>query len=268
MKILLIGAAAGLLAFGAAAQEGASPTGDVVILETKLQGVFGGIRDGQLIDAKTASISLGSNKSFLRYGPLDKTGTKYSIESTDSPELPCEEFFGYRSRSEAGTGIAFGANLNWNPVPRKVVAISTKSPVYRDIVRKYLRTKGITRPVVKIKESYRTDLEGDGRDEVVILAENYSDFGPAARKGEYSFLMVRKIVGKSVRNILITGDFYKEAIEFGAPNRLEISGILDLDGDGILEIVVYGQYYEGVWAEAYRLEAAKPKVVLQTGCGV
>ena len=39
-------------------------------------------------------------------------------------------------------------------------------------------------------------------------------------------------------------------------------------GDGILEIVLSGRYYEGDWVDAYRVEGAKVIKLFSMGCGL
>jgi len=81
-------------------------------------------------------------------------------------------------------------------------------------------------------------------------------------------VLLRKIVGKTAQNILITGEFITKKVEFGAPNEHRLSAIADLNGDGKMEIVIYGEYYEGHWSEMYELNGNKPTKVLEIGCGV
>ena len=58
--------------------------------------------------------------------------------------------------------------------------------------------------------------------------------------------MLRKVTKNGVRDYLLDGNFFKSSQDSGgAPNRYEISGIADLNGDGKMEIVLYSEYYEG-----------------------
>ena len=43
--------------------------------------------------------------------------------------------------------------------------------------------------------------------------------------------------------------------------------VLDLNGDGRMEIVTYGRYYEGDWFDVFDLEGLAAKKVLTAGCG-
>ena len=67
-------------------------------------------------------------------------------------------------------------------------------------------------------------------------------------------MLLRRVVDGKVQTKLIDGEFYPKASESQTPYRYEVSGLLDLDGDGRLEIIIYSAYYEGatvtVWQSA------------------
>jgi uncharacterized protein (DUF2141 family) len=93
---------------------------------------------------------------------------------------------------------------------------------------------------------------------------------PSAQKGDYSFILLRKIVAGKVQNIVVSGDFVTKNIKFGAPGKYELSAIADLNGDGKMEIIVFGSYYEGIWVETHEMKGNKPTLVkaFDVGCGV
>ncbi|MCB1024016.1 MAG: hypothetical protein KDB79_06495 [Acidobacteria bacterium] len=254
--------------------------------------LLGGLQNGQYADAKTAS-KFADQGSFTLYGlegPNEGEAkiTKINNEMGDI----CEDFFGVEIDESVSTGILVSSDAAWDPMPRIPVSFSPKNPVYVKIVRDFLRTKGIANPFVEIQQIYKVDLEGDGTDEIVIRATHYKGgLNPSTTAGDYSFVMVRRIFRKpiygrpgvkkdgsllvpkinkeNVENILLAGEFYPKAAEFNAPNEYDLTGLLDLNGDGKMEIVIYGAYYKGAWVEAYELlSGAKPKKVLETGCGV
>jgi hypothetical protein len=43
--------------------------------------------------------------------------------------------------------------------------------------------------------------------------------------------------------------------------------VIDTNGDRILEMTVFGRYYEGAWSTAYRINGTKVEKVLSCGCG-
>jgi hypothetical protein len=48
----------------------------------------------------------------------------------------------------------------------------------------------------------------------------------------------------------------------------EVGAVLDLDGDGKMEIVLHSQYYEGGATTVWQLGAKEAKRVLEIACGV
>jgi len=90
---------------------------------------------------------------------------------------------------------------------------------------------------------------------------------PDARAGDYSLVFLRKVVQGQVVTKIIAGEFYPQAKKFNAPSAYRIIGVLDLNGDGVLEIVLSGRYYEGDWVEAHRVHGVKITKLFNMGCG-
>jgi hypothetical protein len=53
-------------------------------------------------------------------------------------------------------------------------AIDLKDTTYVKIVRDVAKIHGIKTPEVKITQAYKIDLDGDGKDEVIIAANRYA----------------------------------------------------------------------------------------------
>jgi hypothetical protein len=122
---------------------------------------------------------------------------------------------------------------------------------------------------VKITQHLRVDLDGDGNEEVLLAATNYpSAEGSAPRAataGSYSFVALRRVIDGKVSKQILSGEFYRKAQDFNAlpPNVHEVAGILDLDGDGKMEIILNWQYYEGDGTTAWKLGSKKAEKVLE-----
>ncbi len=240
----------------------------VPIIELKSGGLLGGVENGKFLDAKTAFGKLSGKQSYSMFGIKGKTGELTA--TIEAPDAPCEEFYYAKTELEGQKGIGIGTGRTWNPVPRAARAINLNDKTYLTIVSGILRTKGLPKSKAVIEQAVKVDLDGDGTDEVVLTASNYGGkIAPSAKTGDYSFVLVRKIVGGKAKNIMIAEEYIKRNIEFGAPSRFEISAIADLNGDGKMEIVQFGEYYEGSGAGVFEITDKAVEIkALETNCGV
>lgn len=157
-------------------------------------------------------------------------------------------------------------------MPRKPLVVDAKQTVYVEAVRDFLKGRGIKDPKVQIRRILRIDLEGDGEDEVLISATNYFTKGDevpmhAAARGSYSIVILRRVVAGKVQTQLVAGEVYTKADASNAPNLYSIAAVLDLNGDGKLEVIVHSLYYEGGETTIYRCEPEKSEAVLSVECG-
>ena len=185
-------------------------------------------------------------------------------------EAPCVDTFFIEIKPRKGA-IAVGGS--WNAMPRAPQTLSNNSAVYRNIVAAILKKNKI-QPNVKITQIMRVDLEGDGKDEVLISATNHKGYAgslnsisPRSLKNEYSMLLLRKVVGGKVVTQMLDEEYYVKDKDFNAPNVFTLAGVWDLNGDGRMEIVTHGRYYEGNWTTVYEMRSSKAVKVLEEGCG-
>jgi hypothetical protein len=87
-----------------------------------------------------------------------------------------------------------------------------------------------------------------------------------APAGSYSFVILRREVKGGVKTNLIAGEFYPKAKTFNAPSKYKVLAVLDCDGDGKMEVIVDGAYYEGGWTTIYRCSPQKIEVAT-VSCG-
>ena len=248
------------------------------IVEVQSGYFFGAFSDGKWIKADEAAKLIGDETTYRVYGLTQALGEAKA--SKPKPEdVPCEEtlFVELSPKPEKGL-IAIAAS--WNALPRPPKVIDTTQKAYVDAVRDFLKTKGIDQPKVKIDNIFRVDLDGDGEEEVLISATNYfrkdSHVPMRSPAGSYSMVLVRRMVAGKVQTQLIEGEFHPKAYSgkgtdedasFDAPNAYKVIGMLDLNGDGKLEIVVHSQYYEGEMTTVYQCDPNKAEAVLSVGCG-
>ena len=243
----------------------------VPIVELKFRGLMGGVQNGRWIAPTKVAPKLGSETEFLLVGRNGVEEGGVSLAKKGEQEDVCQDFTRYEFELEQDHGVGIGTTAKWNPMPRMPKAIALDNTAYQTVVKNFLVRKGIARPVVRIKEAFRIDLEGDGTEEVVLSATYYKNgLSSGAAVGDYSFVIVRKAVGKVVTDHLLEGEFIRRKVDFGAPTENHISAIADLNGDGKMEIVLYGFYYEGEFAGAYEMKNGRPVKIkeFEIGCGV
>jgi len=240
------------------------------IVEVESGYFFGASKEGKWIKSEQAKSSIADDVKYRLYGLTSQLGeAKGSRPAAIEDVCPDTLSVTLSPKSEKGV-IALAAP--WNALPRKPRVADTTQQVYVDSVRDFLQSRGIKDPKVKIKSIIRVDLDGDGEDEVLISATNYfseDESGSAnAANGSYSAVILRRVVGGKVRIQLIAGEFYPKAKHFAAPNEFVVSAVLDLNGDGKLEIVVHSAYYEGGATMIYECKGDKIIEVLSVACGV
>ena len=243
----------------------------VPIVELTHGGLLGGVQNGKWIASTKAGPAIKEEIEFVLVGWKGVEEGGVTLGKKGEKEDVCSDFTRFEFDLKQDTGVAIGSSAKWNLVPRIPQAIDAGNATYKTVVTNFLRKKGIAKPVVKIREAFRVDLEGDGVEEVVLSATYYrKGLSSNAAVGDYSFVIVRKAVGKTVTDHMLEGEFVLKKVDFGAPNEYHVSAIADLNGDGKMEIILNGSYYEGDFAGAFEMKNGRPVKIkeFEIGCGV
>jgi hypothetical protein len=80
-------------------------------------------------------------------------------------------------------------------------------------------------------------------------------------------IILRRVVDGNVQTKLVAGEVYTKPHEAVARKVYNLVAILDLNGDGKLEVIVHSFYYEGGETMIYRCEPDKIEPVLSVACG-
>ena len=165
-------------------------------------------------------------------------------------------------------GSAVGVTGDWNVTPRLAEEFPTDTPVYVDALRNWLIDKGFPEPVAEISQILRVDLEGDGTDEVLINASHFVEpTGHDVEFGDYSLVLMRKVVGDSVMTIPIIADYYYEvAMQFPLTYAMTLPA--DLNNDGVLEVLVGVERWEGLGIIAFEIDGTTVHPIFEALCGV
>jgi len=158
---------------------------------------------------------------------------------------------------------------SWNVRPRPVTRGDASLPAYRALVREMLVRHGIRNPEVRITGVARADLDGDGTEEAVLSASRQADPDETrASAGDYSLLIVRKLVGGAPRTIVLEEEYHPRTSSDQILYTYTLGGIYDLDGDGRYEILARERYYEGASSSVFRIEGTRARQLVTAGCGV
>ena len=238
-----------------------------VIVEVKEGCVIGGVQNHRWVAAEKFEKSVKAPLTLELY-----TIKNHQALTFISADEECHLGWKPQSGAELEAGIAI-QSPNWNPLPRMPRAISTQDPAYVNVIRNILIGAGLKKPQVNITEGYKIDLDGDGQDEVVIVASSFqhgvSELTGVAHQtapGDYALVLIRKIVAGKVQNIFLVKDIRRGVNEGGLPRGWHVSAIADMNGDGRMEIALYSAYHEGSSSDIFELNGTKLTAVLGCGC--
>ncbi|WP_295815223.1 hypothetical protein [uncultured Deinococcus sp.] len=213
-------------------------------------------------------------------GTLSGPPARVPLGAPASMGDPCEPVFQapLAAPRDARTFEVYTATPQW---PRPVTALPLTSAAYREVVRQELVRRGVRAPVVTLTAVIRTDLDGNGTQEVIVEAGRYRGRSgnfppPTGQPGDYSLLLLRHVVGgRAVTTVLGAHVAPATPWDPGSGDAMplavlsRLAGVADLNGDGRMEVLTSGTYYEG---EAFAAHEWTPagglKLRLETGCGV
>jgi hypothetical protein len=231
-----------------------------LVVDGHTGGLLGGWASGKWIDSQAA-------------GKLAKDGDDYLVSSAGG---------GTTKKGGAARPIEGPCGDSWEVVipdlPEEALAvhgearfvipkvIPSTSRVYAIALRPLLDQNSI-RSAVRIDQLWQVDLNGDGVNEVLASLYSAAKPGvPVSQPGDYSLIAVRVLnAEKKVQTLVPILEKYKKGGEDVA--RLRLGPVVDLNGDGNAEIVVYGRYVKGKFTHVYELKNGKLERVLECSCG-
>lgn len=174
---------------------------------------------------------------------------------------------------------AYAISAPWNPQPRGVTLLAPSAAHRQAVAAELTRRKIAGEP--NITQALRVDLDADGRDEV-ILGANKPGFAAnaptiegryAENVGDYGLLMVRKLLNDTdLRTFVLDVTHLDKPFDGteGMPTMItrRVGAILDLDGDGKMEIITEDWVHEGWGSTVWRWNGRQFVKVLEWGCGV
>jgi hypothetical protein len=240
----------------------------VDVREAELLGSFNG---RVWVDALKSMPLVKKGDTFRLYSLTGPVGTGVVSEIVP-PEYPCDDIVGVNfSELPEGEDDLIGVNGSWNAQPRLPKVQSTDQQEYRMVVSDYLKAAGIRNPKITIYQLLRVDLDGDGTEEVLIAANNEEKPGIFMGKGDFSLVLLRRVAQGRAQTIPIVSEVelkdHAEPFQTAMWHHKEtVAAILDIDGDGRMEIITtYQSVYDG-GKSVYDLKGRKPRQVIGWGC--
>ncbi len=229
--------------------------------------LLGGWMGGEWVKAETIASHVPAGLTYKTYG----IGGPQSDLKGSAPRYEEEgcEYYAVDFADGAALGddlVAVGSRHDGMPRRPKLQTGGFKP--YEDLVAGYLKKNEITAEPV-IKQLVRVDLDGDGSEEVIIIAGNADSSKPLFFENTYSLVLFRRIVDGKVVTDVLNEQYYHEDIEGMAdsPSGYKVISAVDINGDGVLELILHGSYYEGFWYEIHEFKGNQLKKAFSDGLG-
>ena len=155
----------------------------------------------------------------------------------------------------------------FDPQPRSSEVVTEVSDELRTMVAAWLAQKGMPQATIRIIQMVRADLDGDGSvEELISAAWRVSELSTRASAGDYSVVLLRRANAPAPLEII--GEYYPVADDTTSSSQYAVAALLDLNGDGWLEILLSGSAFESWWMQVYVIDTNwQPNLVLAEGCG-
>ncbi len=162
----------------------------------------------------------------------------------------------------------FAFAQGWQVKYRPFVEMAADNPVYRQAVADWLASQGIADPQVQITRILRTDIEGDGTNEVFISATRFKNPDmPVTEMGDYSIVLMRKVKGGEALTVPLVADIYRSMqSEATYPYSYQIAGFFDFNQDANMEVVLNVNRWEGRGIVIYEAKGFNTTQVVKEIC--
>jgi hypothetical protein len=228
--------------------------------------LLGGSQNGKWLDPAATAKSLKGGENYLLYTDKVIAGA-YTGGVPAGGEPSCSRMQSVTLKPKPTVLGVFAIGGTWNALPRIPQELPVSTDTYRQAIARLLQDNGIAAPEIVLTRILKIDLEGDGVDEVIISANRFAEkTGHDVSVGDYSLVVLRKVSGNTVLTLPLVANYYLKAQKLAYPNQYTLATILDLNGDGKMEIGVGITGWEKVGALGYEVEGNAVKNVLRMSC--
>lgn len=248
--------------------------------------LLGGWHNGEWLQNKMATHQLDIKQSWQILSLDGQYQTSKSIHPP-SHKPPCEDSSLVHIPSSPSRQHRLAISPYLKAQPRPIHILSNQNTFYRQEIRSQLIKKGVLNPIINMTNAIRVDLDGDGRDEVILAASYFANTAngqqagnlksswppPHAGAGDYSIMLMRYLHNGVVKTKILHESIFirdeKSDAEWQMPTIANLAGIADLNGDNKMELVIWDAYYEGFGARVFEWTPELGLIErLNAGCGV
>ncbi len=222
--------------------------------------LMGGLQDGVRLSDAEAALRLTGDEVYRIYTLNGFAGKCVGTAPVSAP-VPCAENWRITFSPPIEGVIALGGD--WNALPRLPKLVS--SAIFASTVKKLAKDYGIVKPKIGKIEAYSVDLDGDRKNEYIVSARYFeNDVQESSKAGEYSMVFVKR--GKEI--LFISSNFYLNDGNYNLPISHKLTGIMDINGDGKMELVVRSRTKEGSQTSIYHLHEKRTELLFFCSCGM
>ncbi|HSL46188.1 MAG TPA: hypothetical protein VK897_22325 [Anaerolineales bacterium] len=180
---------------------------------------------------------------------------KFEVQGYAPEFSPTSKIYSVRTNGSLDEVGMVGVVQGWPVVQRDVQELAADNQLYGQIILDWLTAEGIAEPQLDILHIFRVDIEGDGAEEIFLSATHLDGSQHTTQAGDYSIVLMRKVVGNEALTRPIVGDIYHSAeAEITYPRTYSLANFIDLNKDGILEVIVDVQRWEKAGAIIFQID--------------
>jgi hypothetical protein len=228
--------------------------------------LLGGTENGVWIGAVEAAGRLSGWETYTLYAPAGPAGTAAGPRPTrDSLRDQYDVDWNPAPFSTSRIGLGGG----WNALPRTPEdPVVSSFPTYTAAAADWLAAQGIPVPdPLRLTGVKRVDLEGDGTMEAVISANRLSEETQHdVAAGDFSVVLLYR--ESASETVFLAGDVYPEAKSLVFPRTYSLLSILDLNGDGRMEVIVHISLYLGEGFRVFSFDGSAVREAFNTSCSL
>ena len=179
---------------------------------------------------------------------------KYFFWGTSPEFFPTSQSYSIHTDADINEVGLVGVLEDWTIAKRAVTELSADGQFYQQAVLDWLTTERVSVPQLDVLHVFLVDIEGDGVYEIFISASHLDESQHTTKAGDYSVVLMRKVIGNDAVTIPIVGDVYRsQELEITYPTTYSLINFIDLNQDGVLEVIVDTQKWENVGARIYQI---------------